>query len=220
MGSPLGPTFANIFMSYLETQFLESCDPNYKPTFYKRYIDDTITGFENNLQAQQYLQYINQSHPNIKVTLDAETNNCLNFLDVTITRTPDGFNTSVYRENCFTGLGLNFYSFCPFQYKYNSCKTLIHRAYKICSNWLNFSEELKTLDKYFLQNSYPSHIFHKYVNSYLNTVFHDKPSVTTVPKKIIYASFPFLGSKTKLFQSEFSKILNRYYPFFKCQTCL
>ena len=213
MGSPLGPTFANIFMNNLETQFLENCELAYKPTFYKRYIDDTIAGFKDAHHSQLFLQYINQSHPNIKFTIDTENNNCLNFLDITISRIADKFNTNVYRKSCFTGLGLNFYSFCPYQYKFNSCKTLINRAYKICSSWLNFSEELKVLDSYFLQNNYPSHIFPKYVKAYLNNIFQSKAAITTVPKKVIYTSFPYLGSKTKILQSELTKILNKYYPY-------
>ena len=152
MGSPLGPTFANIFMSFLENQYLQNCTDSYKPIFYKRYIDDTLASFQNREQAQQFLQYINQAHPNIKFTMDEENNNVINFLDVSITRTDSGFTTNVYRKNCFTGLGLNFYSFIPDIYKYNSCKTLIHRAYMICSNWSNFTAELKILEKYFKSN--------------------------------------------------------------------
>ena len=213
MGSPLGPTFANIFMNALETEFLDNCDLTFKPNFYKRYIDDTIAGFQNALQAQQFLQHINLAHPNIKFTLETENENCLHFLDINISRTPDGFTTGVYRKNCFTGLGLNFYSFCPLQYKFNSCITLINRAYNICSSWVNFSEELKILEKYFLQNNYPSHIFHGHVKNYLNSLFQGKQNVTTVPKKLLYASFPFLGPKSKQFQKELTNILNKYYPF-------
>ena len=34
MGSPLGPTFANIFMCYLEEQILDQCPIEFKPVFY------------------------------------------------------------------------------------------------------------------------------------------------------------------------------------------
>ena len=33
MGSPLGPTFANIFMCYLEELILDRCPTNFKPIF-------------------------------------------------------------------------------------------------------------------------------------------------------------------------------------------
>ena len=36
MGSQLGPTFANIFMCYIETMFLDQCPESFKPLFYRR----------------------------------------------------------------------------------------------------------------------------------------------------------------------------------------
>ncbi|XP_066984717.1 uncharacterized protein [Macrobrachium rosenbergii] len=42
MGSPLGPTFANIFMCSLEDHILDNCPLAYHPLFYRRYIDDTF----------------------------------------------------------------------------------------------------------------------------------------------------------------------------------
>ena len=41
MGSPLGPSFANIFMCALEQNFLSNCPSNYKLMFYRRFRDDT-----------------------------------------------------------------------------------------------------------------------------------------------------------------------------------
>ena len=42
MGLPLGPTFANIFMSYMETKWLDDCPNHFKPMYYRRYVDDTF----------------------------------------------------------------------------------------------------------------------------------------------------------------------------------
>ena len=35
MGSPLGPTFANIFLSYHEQIWLKNCPCKFKPVIYK-----------------------------------------------------------------------------------------------------------------------------------------------------------------------------------------
>src|ERR1700759_3574110 len=40
VGSPLGPLFANIFLSYYESEWVQNCPV--KSLFYKRYVDDTL----------------------------------------------------------------------------------------------------------------------------------------------------------------------------------
>ena len=47
MGLPLGPSFANIFMSYCEQQWLDDCPVDFKPAFYRRYVDDTFLLFHH-----------------------------------------------------------------------------------------------------------------------------------------------------------------------------
>ena len=47
MGSPLGPSFANIFLSHHEKQWLQNCPSDFKPTLYRRYIDDTFLLFRD-----------------------------------------------------------------------------------------------------------------------------------------------------------------------------
>ena len=42
MGSPLRPSFANIFPSYYEQFWLKNCLYEFKPVICKRYVDDTF----------------------------------------------------------------------------------------------------------------------------------------------------------------------------------
>ena len=114
MGSPLGPAFANIFMSWLETQILEQCPSSYKPIFYRRYVDDTFALFNTKASAELFLNFANNFHENIKFTMESENENKLPFLDILIERTSSGFITGVYRKPTFTGQGSNFYSCCFF----------------------------------------------------------------------------------------------------------
>ena len=57
MGSPFGPTFANIFMCNLEELFLEQCPNTFKPIFYKRYVDDTFALFRDPSHAEFFLKF-------------------------------------------------------------------------------------------------------------------------------------------------------------------
>ena len=211
MGSPLGPTFANIFMCHLEETFLQDCPHAFKPLFYKRYVDDTFVLFKHQSHATMFLNFINNLHPNIKFTMEIECNRQLSFLDVLITRS-DKFITEVFRKATFTGLGLNYFSYCPKTFKLNSCLTLLHRAYTICSNWAKFHEEVVFLRNYFSKNCYPSFIFDKCLHKFLLNIFKPKFPIATVPKKVMYVSLPFLHNSSKL-KRELTEILTQFYPY-------
>ena len=45
MGSPLRPSFANIFLCFHETLWLQNCPSDFKPALYRRYVDDTFLLF-------------------------------------------------------------------------------------------------------------------------------------------------------------------------------
>ena len=84
MGSPLGPSLANIFLCHHETKWLNDCPLEFKPVFYRRYIDDTFLLFKSASHIPKYLQYLNSKHSSVKFTCDVETNSKLNFLDILI----------------------------------------------------------------------------------------------------------------------------------------
>ncbi|XP_069992388.1 uncharacterized protein [Penaeus vannamei] len=69
MGAPLGPSYANAFLCHYECNWLNNCPNDFKPIFYKRYIDDTYLLFTQQSHIEQFLSYLNDQHPNIKFTL-------------------------------------------------------------------------------------------------------------------------------------------------------
>ena len=82
MGSPLGPTFANIFLSYYEQIWLKNCPYEFKPVIYKRYVDDTFLLFRSKDRIEKFRGYLDCQHPNIKFTSEIEENNSISFLDI------------------------------------------------------------------------------------------------------------------------------------------
>ena len=215
MGSPLGPTFANIFMCYLEELYLSNCPIAFKPIFYKRYVDDTFALFKDPSHVDLFLNYINSFHANIKFTVDIESNNELSFLDILISKHNNKFVTSVYRKGTFTGLGLNFFSHCPINFKLNSCRTLLHRAFKLCSTWPKFHEEIKFLSKYFNNNCYPQYVFQNFIKKYMNNFFQPRSENFNVPKKEVYISLPYMGSFSSFCKKDLNTVLSKLYPYAK-----
>ena len=215
MGSPLGPTLANIFLCHYESQWLASCPSAFKPLLYKRYVDDTFTCFRSPDHISSFLTYLNSQHPNIKFTVELPTNNTLPFLDVNATFENNSFITSVYRKPTFTGLGTNFHSFLYSKFKVNSIKTLIYRAYHISSSYLNFHNEITFLKKFFYNNGYPTHLFDNLLNAFLNKVYTAKSKVHTVPKKLMYISLPFYGKDSERYYVSLFRTLSTFYPHIK-----
>ena len=209
MGSPLGPTFANIFMSAFEEKLLDSCPLSFYPLFYRRYVDDTFALFRNADAASAFLEFANDKHQNIKFTIEHEQNNKLPFLDIFISRENDHFNTSVFRKSTFNGLGSNFYSSCSKKFKLNSLSTLLHRAITLTSSWKAFHDEIEFLHKYFRNNCFPSNIFFSYVNRTLANIFMPVIKSPTVPKLPLYSVIPYV--KDNQFRIKLHQLITKYF---------
>ena len=108
--------------------------------------------------------------------MDIESGNQLSFLDILVSRSDGNFVTGIFRKSTFTGLGLNFFSHCSFGFKTNSCKTLLHRAFSLCSNWSTFHTFTQKflLSNDFNKNCYPSHIFSNLTKKFLDNIFQPK----------------------------------------------
>ena len=171
MGSPLGPTLANLFLCYHESKWLSDCPEEFKPLKYNRYVDDCFLVFKTKEQANKFLEYLNKKHRNIAFTAEHEEGNKIPFLDILITKSGGRVVTDVYRKDTYTGLGLNFHSFVPSLFKINSIRTLLHRAYNICSTWHIFHEEVERLRKYFYMNCYPRELVDKHIKKFVSSKF-------------------------------------------------
>ena len=212
MGSPLGPLFANIFLSFHEKVWLSKCPADFKPLLYCRYVDDCFLLFKSTDQISQFLDFLNSQHPNIKFTCEIESNSTLPFLDISIIRKNGVFETSVFQKPTFTGLFTNSHSFIPSQYKCNLISFLVHRLYNICSNYENFQAQLESLRQILNRNSYPTRLFDSCVRTFLDKVSQPKPIVHSVSKKVLYFSLPYTGKHSLQIRTQISRLCSSAYP--------
>ena len=216
MGSPLGPHLANIFMSHMEKKWLQDCPDYFKPVLYRRYVDDTFLLFKSDQHVNLFLTYLNSKHPSINFTSDQEHNQILPFLDVKVQRLEDKFITSIYRKPTFTGLLSKYYAFSPKENKENLVYTLTVRAYKICSDFLSFHNEIERLKSILKSNGYPLKFIEGCIGKMLAKLHKPTPHIETldynVPKAEIYFSTYFLGDVSKSIEKELKQIVSESYP--------
>ena len=141
MGSPLGPTLANIIVGFYESKLFDKIS---KPHIYYRYVDDTFALFQDEVDSETFLTNLNFLRTSLKFTSEKEINQSLPFLDVLVTKSTNNFTTSVYRKATFIGEYIRWNSFGPKTRKTNLITTLIHRAFKICSK-SSLQQELDTI---------------------------------------------------------------------------
>ena len=93
MGSPLGPTLANVFMCHFEIIWFENCPSNFKPIVYRRFVDDRFLLFRSKDRVEKFRNYLNKQHKNVNFTSEIEESSSLSFLDIKISRENSKFVT-------------------------------------------------------------------------------------------------------------------------------
>ena len=108
----------------------------------KRYVDDTIC-FIKLTSINKVLETLNSCHTNIKCTIEIESENKISFLDVLLIRNNSLISTKVYRKNTNTDIYINWKSFALNNWKWGTLKTLVTRAFDICSTDEYLKQELE-----------------------------------------------------------------------------
>ena len=213
MGYPLGPALANIFMCSFENKWLRDCPNDFKPVFYRRYIDDIFVLFSPPDHADKLREYLSSKHPNIKFSIEKEEDGCLPFLDVNIFRENDKFTTNVYRKKTISGVYTNFKSFITKTYKIGLIKSLLFRCFSLCSDFIKFHHEIDKLKSILYRNSYPRDLVDKCIKEFLDKILAPKPAVSTVPKKNLVIGLPYLGKLSLQIRTRINRIMKNKLPY-------
>ena len=143
MGFPLAPVLANIFMGFYKSKWLNEYNLN-KPKFYLRYVDDILAAFDNEQDSLNFLDFLNNRHPNINFTIKKQINHSIAFRDVFIWGINNqNLTLQTSHKSTYTWLLLNFKSFTSFSYKLSLIKCLIDRSFKLCNNWNSFHNDIE-----------------------------------------------------------------------------
>ena len=201
MGSPLAPLLAEWFVSNIENNILKS-NIDCKPTFYRRYVDDTFALFKCEQDRDNFFAILNAAHPNLQFTMEVSSGS-LPFLDSAIAIKDNQFETKVYRKPTNTGVLLNYNSVAPKKWKRSLIRCLLTRAHRVSSSFALFEAELESLREEFLKNSYPPNMIDSTIADFVktnkiseerfkvNSEMRQKEGVAEI--KDIYVRIPYVG---------------------------
>ena len=103
-GVGMGSLLANIFMSFLESKWLNEYSFN-KPKFYLSYADNILAAFDNEQDSLNFSNFLNNRHPNIKFTIEKQINHSIAFLDVFISDINNqNLTLQAYHKLTYTGI--------------------------------------------------------------------------------------------------------------------
>ena len=172
MGSPLGPLLANVFMTSIE----ENLERQGKlPSFYRRYVDDTLTIMPNMAAASGFLDTLNLARSSVKFTMETESNGMLPFLGTQLQNRSPWIETKVYVKPTNSGLLLHFQSNVDNRYKNGFLRTMLDRAHRLSSSWSHFSDECDRLKSVFSRLKYPKQLVNSTIKRFVDSKVCDQP---------------------------------------------
>lgn len=192
MGSPISSTVAQLVLEYLEEKVLN--DIKTPVIFFKRYVDDCLIAIPED-KIDEVLDAFNKFHPKIQFTSEIETNNKINFLDMTLIRQKNNENlkTKWYTKNTWSGRYLNYNSNHPTSQKNSVIIGLTDRALNLTSP--EFRPEVLQKVKIILKNNnFPEKQVNKIIKQRIHKFYNKKipqnaSSSETNPKN--YIAMPY-----------------------------
>ena len=195
-----------VFNSYGEHE-------SFQLKFFARYVDDTLAVFSNAEEATRFLNYLNSIHTSLKFTMEGEIFDRLPFLDLLFIRDnlTDKTEITVYRKPTHSGVFTHFTSFIPHHFKVGLVKTLLSRAYRICSNWNLFHIEIERIKSMLKMNGYTTQLIESQIKVFLDKKYSNaEPQDQYGPDKFsVFIRLPFIGESSAKIRASINSCLSK-----------
>ena len=177
MGSPISPLFADLVMEDLEVHCLKELKEKFSctPLFYFRYVDDTIMCIKNEF-VQHTLDIFNSYNSHLQFTHELESNNSINFLDLTLIKNNGRIITNWFQKKTSSGRILSFHSNHSIQQKRNIVSNLIDRA-MLLSHVSFHKQNIDIVRNILMNNNYPSEFIDSCISNRVR--YHKFQNITT-----------------------------------------
>ena len=193
MGSPLGPLMANTFMCSIEEKLVSNM---VMPSFYHRFVDDTITPQRNLATAEDFLDTLNNCHESLNFTMECEVGGKLPFLGMEAIRNKEQLETKVHVKPTNTGLLLHCQSHVDRRYKRSLITTMLNRAFRLSSSWKHFVEECDRLKTVFVHLQYPRSLVDSIISRFVQKRYEEVKESTNQQECVVSLILPFKDQKS------------------------
>lgn len=163
MGTKMGPSYADLFMAYLEEKLFAPKDLVF-PYVYRRFRDDIFIFSSSHESAalQPFINGLNSMHYRIKIEFNI--GNELPFLDTLVSIRGGKLNTSIYYKPTDSHSYLLYTSHHPKATKDAIPYSQFLRLRRICSDDGDFKRQCLTMKEFLLGKLYPSNLVDRAMN--------------------------------------------------------
>ena len=154
MGTRMGPSYACLFMGYLEHQFFSTYTGKV-PELYTRYIDDCFGATVlKRSELDTFILAMNSFHPSVKYTWEISDVG-LPCLDVNIRNEKERIVTSIHYKPTDKHAYLRYDSHHPLKCKNSIPFSQFLRLRRICTEDGEFENECSKMSQFFYERGYP-----------------------------------------------------------------
>ena len=201
-------------------RILNSVLANHLKAVFKRLVPNCATHhvfalFHSPDHLEKLTNYLNLKHKNITFTYEKKINNSLTLLHILISRSENGFKTSVYHKPTFSGIYCNFNSFIYDQYKIGLIFALLFRTFSILSDFSKFHMDVSHLNDTLRKKAFPIKLVDNCIKTFLNKKFLHTPVALIIEKKELFTALPYLGNLSLAVRTHLQNSINKNLPFCK-----
>ncbi|XP_076341032.1 uncharacterized protein LOC143241686 [Tachypleus tridentatus] len=210
MSNPVSPVLANIFMTQVETQAINTA--LHPPLYWYRYVDDTVVEFKSTEHILNFFNHINSIHPNINFTCEQEESNHISFVNFKITRTDTQFKTRIHQKSPI--LDYTFLGTQHMKQKLNILRNQINTDIKLCSPD-KINNELDKIKQYFISiNKFPPQTVQNIIRTHLDRKQNQPTKVNISDKskshETIYCCIPYIPDISRQITNIWQKLITKY----------
>ena len=160
-------------------------------------IVDILTILKSPKEAENFLTAINQIHPNIQFTKEEENDKKIVFLDVEVNH-QEQLITKWHLKETNNEQYLHKHAYVPQSYKYAAINSLIYRAFRLCSNRLDFENCYKAIQNIFINRGYHYKVIDKIRTKVIGKFLSPQTSHNEENIKYLYFCLPYLEKLDKI----------------------